>query len=117
MLGVATLGFHIDGAISEGVGDDGRVVYRGTIRNVSVAPVVAYHVKIVITARDAQGRVADVAAASMDDQPCPLAADAQFSCVSLTPLQTWSFTVPLSIPPSATCPGCLSFHINQKMVL
>jgi hypothetical protein len=63
------------------------------------------------------GLVADVAGASMDDQPCPLDADAQFSCVSLTPLQTWSFTVPLSIPPSATCPGCFSFHINQKMVL
>jgi len=106
----------LDDAISESVGPDGRVVYSGTIRNVSVAPVVAYHVKIVITARNAQGLVADVAGASMDDQPCLLAADAQFSCVSLTPLQTWSFTVPLSIPPSATCPECFSFHINQKMV-
>ena len=104
----------LDGAISESVGADGLVVYRGTIRNVSVAPVDAYHVKIVMTARNVQGLVADVACATMDGPTCPLAADALPSGVSLSSQETWSFTVPLSIPPSATCPGCFSFHINQK---
>jgi hypothetical protein len=105
----------LDGAISESVGTDGHMVYSGTIRNMSVAFVVAYHVKIVITARDAQGLVADVACATMDGPTCPLAADAVTSGESLSSQETWSFTVPLSIPPSATCPGCFSFHINQKM--
>ena len=105
----------LDGAILESVAADGRVVYSGTIRNVSVAPVVAYHVKIVMTARNAQGLVADVACATMDGPTCPLAADAVISGESLSSQETWSFTVPLSIPPSATCPGCFSFHINQKM--
>jgi hypothetical protein len=107
----------IDGAISEGTAAaDGRVVYTGVIRNTSPpgsgrAP--AYHVKIVMTARSAQGFVADVASATMDSPACSDPTGTQVACLASG--EAWSFSVPTTIFPSATCPGCFSFQINQKM--
>jgi hypothetical protein len=106
----------IDGAISEGTAVDGRVVYTGVIRNTSPlgsgrAP--AYHVKIVMTAMDAQGLVVEMASATMDVPACAVPTGTQAACLASG--ETWSFSVPTTIFPSATCPGCFSFQINQKM--
>jgi len=109
----------LDGAVTEGLTDDGRVVYTGVIRNQSEAEsAVAYHVKIVMTAKNADGLVVDVACATIDGSVCPVPADANVANTSgLRPQDTWNFTVPLSISPSETCPGCFSFVINQKLAL
>lgn len=109
----------LDSAVTEGVSGDGRVVYTGVIRNQSEAEsAIAYHVKIVMTAKNADGLVVDVVCATVDGSVCPVPADANVTNTSgLRPQDTWNFTVPLSIPPSETCPGCFSFVINQKPVL
>ncbi len=109
----------LDGPVTEGVTDDGRVVYTGVIRNQSASEsAVAYHVKIVMTAKNAEGLVVDVACATTDGAVCPTPADANLANTSgLRPQDTWNFTVPLSITPANVCPGCFSFVINQKLAL
>ncbi|MBI3606637.1 MAG: hypothetical protein HY207_01560 [Nitrospirae bacterium] len=109
----------LDGAVTEGVTGDGRVVYTGAIRNQSEAEsAVAYHVKIVMTVKNADGLVVDVACATIDGSVCPVPADANLANTSgLRPQDTWNFTVPLSITPAETCSGCFSFVINQKLAL
>jgi hypothetical protein len=109
----------LDGPVTEGLTDDGRVVYTGVIRNQSEAEsAVAYHVKIVMTAKNAEGLVVDVACATIDGSVCPVPADSNVTNTSgLHPQDTWNFTVPLSITPAETCPGCFSFVINQKLAL
>jgi hypothetical protein len=113
---VATLA--VDGAVSEGVTGDGRVVYSGTIRNQSpsdFAP--TYHVKIVFTARNAAGLVVDVACSTIDGAECPVPQGSPSANTGLGPGDTWSFSVPLSVEPSDTCSGCFSYIINQKPTL
>jgi hypothetical protein len=113
---VATLA--VDGPVSETVTADGHVVYSGTIRNQSppdFAP--TYHVKIVFTARNAAGLVVDVACATIDGVECPVPQGSPSTNTGLGPDGTWLFSVPLSIGPSDTCPGCFSYIINKNPAL
>lgn len=99
----------------EGVSSDGRLVYSGLVQNQSpVGTATAYHVKIVITAYNAQGIVADVACAAMDGPTCPLPAG-MASSTGLAPGALWPFAVTMSIPPSAACQGCVSAVINRRI--
>ncbi|MEW6684305.1 MAG: hypothetical protein AB1451_15520 [Nitrospirota bacterium] len=113
---VATL--VVEGAVTEGVTGDGRVVYSGTIRNQSppsFAP--TYHVKIVFAARNAAGLVVDVACSTIDGAECPVPQGSPSANTGLGPGDTWSFSVPLSIGPSDTCSGCFFYIINQNPTL
>ncbi len=105
----------VEGTVSEGVTNDGRVVYSGTIRNQSPPGfATTYHVKIVFTAKNAAGMVVDVACATIDGPDCPLPQGSTPSNTALNPGDSWSFTVPLAIVPTDTCPGCFSHVVNQK---
>jgi hypothetical protein len=58
--------------------------------------------------------VVDVACATIDGPDCPLPQGSTPSNTALNPGDSWSFTVPLSIVPADTCPGCFSYVINQR---
>jgi hypothetical protein len=110
---VAVLG--IDGSVTQGVTSQGLVVYTGTIRNQSsssAAP--TYHVKIMFTARNADGLVVDVACATIDGADCPSPAGSAASSIGLGPGDAWTFSVPMSIVPGETCSDCFSYIINQN---
>jgi hypothetical protein len=99
----------------EGVDPDRHLVYTGMIRNQSsVGSATVYHVKIVFTAKDAEGRVVDVGCASIDGGVCPPTGGSTGSPTGLAPGDFWRFTVPMSIVPEQTCPGCFSYIINYK---
>ncbi len=114
---VATLA--LEGAVSEGVTNEGRVVYTGRIRNQSPAGFApTYHIKIVFTARNAAGLVVDVACATIDGPDCPVPQGSTPANTGLGPDGTWSFTVPMAIVPGTACQdpdlNCFSYLINQK---
>jgi hypothetical protein len=110
---VATL--VVDGTVSEETDNGGHVVYKGAVLNQSPSDAAAsYHVKIVFTAKNAAGLVADVACATIDGQTCPVPQGSPSGNTGLGPGGSFLFTVPLSIVPTDTCPGCFSYIINQK---
>lgn len=105
----------LEGMVTEGVTADGRVVYTGVIHNQSpIDALPAYHVKIVITAHSADGRVVDVACATMDHAICPPPQGEPLANMGLGPGDAWTFSVPVSILPSQTCSGCSSYIINHR---
>ncbi len=108
----------VEGPVIEDVTGDGRVRYRGVIRNQSPAGFApAYHIKIVFTTRNAANLVVDVACATIDATECPVPQGSAPANTGLGPGGTWLFEVPMAVMPSATCAGCFSYVINQKPTL
>jgi hypothetical protein len=105
----------LSGRVNEDVTGDGHVLYTGIIRNQSPSgSLPAYHIKIFFTTKNADGRVVDVACATIDGAVCPAPNGSTGSPSGLGPGDTWTFSVPMSIGPDTTCPGCFSYLINYN---
>lgn len=107
----------LSGTVTQGVTGDGHVLYTGLIRNQSPpGSLPADRVKIVLTSKNADGRVVDVVCARHDGQPCPATSSGGSTTGFFGPGDSWPFSVPMAILPSETCPGpdCFSYLINHR---
>ena len=102
----------LNGAITETTDASGHRMYTGTIINnrpLNEVSSKATDIRIVFTAKNASGRVVDVACLDRDGKTCfPMS----FSSTAMGPQETWDFAVSLSIEPSQTCSACFSYQLN-----
>lgn len=104
------------GVVTQGTTGDGHVLYEGLIRNQSPSDSLPVdRVKIVLTAKNADGRVVDVVCARHDAQPCQsTSSDGSSTTGFFGPGDRWPFSVPMAILPGETCPACVSYLINYR---